>query len=196
MLYPLFIPTYGMGLYMASMHMRMPQLPIVYISIGIITTLVITAFIPIILMWILWKRGSISSLHIDNAQERTTPYIYTLICFGFWCYFIGAILKMPAVWLIAAIGSTVALLLVTIINHWWKISAHLTALGGLLGGLCSIALYYSVMPTMLIIGILLLSLLLMCARIYLNAHTPMQVICGYILGIICTFIPNLVVYHA
>ena len=195
-LYPLFMPTYGMSLYMAAMRVRTPELPIMYIRIGIITTFVLTALIPIILMLILWKRGSISSLHIDNAQERTTPYINTLICFGFWCYFVGVILKMPAVWLIVAIGATVALLAVTIINRWWKISAHLTALGGLLGGVCSIALYYSAMPTTLIISLLIISLLLMCARLYLNAHTPLQVVCGYLLGILLTFIPNLIVYHA
>ena len=196
MLHPLFMPTYGMILYMAAMRVRTPNLPSIYIHIGIITTFVLTALIPIILMLILWKRGSISSLNIDNASERTTPYIYTLICFGFWCYFVGMIIKMPFVWLIVAIGATVALMVVTIINRWWKISAHLTALGGLLGGAFSISLYYSMLPTMLIIGILLVSLLLMYARLYLNAHTPMQVVCGYILGLICTFIPNLIIYHA
>lgn len=195
-LHPLFMPTYGMSMYMAAMRVRTPELPALYIQIGIITTFVLTALIPIILMLILWKRGSISSLHIDNAQERTTPYIYTLICFSFWCYFVGDVLKMPAVWLIVAIGATVALLAVTIINRWWKISAHLTALGGLLGGVMSIALYYSVLPTPLIIGMLIVSLLLMYARLYLNAHTPWQVVCGYLLGIVLTFIPNLVVYHA
>ena len=195
-LHPLFMPTYGMSMYMAAMRIRTPELPTLYIQIGIITTFVLTALIPIILMLILWKRGSISSLHIDNAQERTTPYIYTLICFGFWCYFVGDVLKMPAVWLIVAIGATVALLAVTIINRWWKISAHLTALGGLLGGVMSIALYYSALPTPLIIGMLIVSLLLMYARLYLNAHTPWQVVCGYLLGIVLTFIPNLVVYHA
>lgn len=195
-LHPLFIPTYGMMLYMAAMLVRTPSLPSLYINIGIITTFILTALIPIILMLILWKRGSISSLHIDDATERTTPYIYTLICFGFWCYFIGAILKMPFVWLIVAIGASLALLAVTIINHWWKISAHLTALGGLLGGICSISLYYNVLPSSLIIGILILSLLLMYTRLYLNAHTPLQVVCGYILGIVCTFTPNLIIYYA
>ena len=195
-LHPLFIPTYGMILYMVVMLVRTPSLPNLYINISIITTFVLTALIPIILMLILWKRGSISSLHIDNATERTTPYIYTLICFGFWCYFIGAILKMPFVWLIVAIGASLALLAVTIINHWWKISAHLTALGGLLGGICSISLYYNVLPSSLIIGILIVSLLLMYARLYLNAHTPLQVVCGYILGIVCTFTPNLIIYYA
>ena len=193
MLHPLFMPTYGMILYMAAMRVRTPNLPSIYIHIGIITTFVLTALIPIILMLILWKRGSISSLHIDNASERTTPYIYTLICFGFWCVFIH-IIRLPKVWLVIAIGATCALLCVTIINYWWKISAHLTAMGGLLGGICSIALFYNTLPTALIITILVLSLLLMYARLYLNAHTPLQVVCGYLLGILSTFIPNLIIY--
>ena len=196
LLYPMLMPLYGILLFCFAAKHLLPLLPSAYLWLCVAGTAVLTLIIPILLLLFLWRKGYIDSLHIDDAKQRTTPYIYTLICYGFWAYFLRATMQLPIFLLLVAIGAIVALLAVTIINHWWKISAHLTALGGLLGGLCSIALYYSVMPTMLIIGILLLSLLLMCARIYLNAHTPMQVICGYILGIICTFIPNLVVYHA
>lgn len=196
LLYPLFMPTYGMGLYMCVMHHRTPHLPNAYIWVATIGTLVITALIPIVLLLVLWKRGNISSLHIDDAKERTTPYIYSLICYGFWCYFVGVTLQMPLVWLVVAIGSTCALLAVTIINRWWKISAHLTGMGGLLGGICSISLYYSIFPITLICGILMLSLLIMYARLHLNAHTPLQVVSGYLLGIICTSLPNFIIYHA
>ena len=196
LLYPLFMPTYGMILYMAAMHSRTPNLPNAYIGVAIVGTLVITALIPIVLLLILWKRGAVSSLHIDDAKERTTPYVYSVVCYGFWCYFVGVTLKMPMVWLLIAIGATCALLMVTIINRRWKISAHLTALGGLLGGICSLSLYYSVLPTMLICSVLALSLLLMYARLYVNAHTPAQVVAGYLLGIVFTFIPNLIVSYA
>ena len=196
LLHPMLMPCYGMLLFCFSGQPSITILPRVYIIISLVGTFILTFAIPFILLLFMWKKGYIDSLHIDNSKQRTTPYIYTLICFGFWCYFVGVILKMPAVWLIVAIGATVALLAVTIINRWWKISAHLTALGGLLGGVCSIALYYSAMPTTLIISLLIISLLLMCARLYLNAHTPWQVVCGYLLGIVLTFIPNLIVYHA
>lgn len=196
LLYPLFMPTYGMGLYMAAMHTRTPNLPNVYIGVAISGTFVITALIPITLLLILWKRGSVSSLHIDNAKERTTPYIYSIVCYGFWCYFVGATLQMPIVWLLVAIGAMCALTIVTIINHWWKISAHLTAMGGLLGGICSLALYYSVLPLGMIITVLIISLLLMYARLHLNAHTPAQVVSGYILGLLFTFIPNMILSYA
>ena len=89
-----------------------------------------------------------------------------------------------------------ALLAVTIINHWWKISAHLTGIGGLLGGICSFALSYSVLPFWLIIIVLLVALILMYARLYLDAHTPMQVVCGFILGLLSTFIPTLIMTYA
>lgn len=196
LLHPLLMPTYGMGLYMATMHIRTPELPRFYILLSIIATFIITALIPITLMLILWKRGSISSLHITNSKERTTPYVYTTICFGFWCYLIGVIFHLPWVWLYIAIGATCAILVITIINRWWKISAHLTAIGGFLGGLCSLALYYSIMPIVPVIIVLFISLLLMYARLFLNAHTPLQVVAGFLLGIFFTFIPNLIIYYA
>ena len=196
LMHPLFMPTYGMSIYMTTMHTRCSELPIIYIWVGIIGTFILTALIPIGLICLLWKRGSISSLHIDNAKERTTPYIYTLICFIFWCYFVAEIIHMPLVWICVAIGATVALLLVTIINHWWKISAHLTGMGGILGGICSIAIDHNTLPISLICCILSISLLVMYARLNLSAHTSLQVVCGYLLGTICTFFPNLIIYHA
>jgi membrane-associated phospholipid phosphatase len=98
--------------------------------------------------------------------------------------------------LLVVLGVILALLAVTIINHWWKISAHLTGIGGLIGGVCSFAMNYSILPVGLVITLLLISLLLMYARLYLNAHTPMQVICGFLLGLLATFIPNIIMVYA
>lgn len=196
LLHPLFIPTYGMILYMLLMHNRTPELPAIYMWLNVVGTFSLTAFIPLILIILLWKRKVISSLSITDSKERTTPYMYSTICFGFWSYFVYGTMHLPQIWLFIAIGATVTLLAVTIINHWWKISAHLTGLGGLLGGICSISLYYSIIPTSLIITILIISLLVMYARLYLNEHTSMQVIAGYFLGLICTFTPNFIIYHA
>ena len=38
--------------------------------------------------------------------------------------------------------------------------------------------------------LMVLALLLMYARIYLNAHTPLQVIAGFLLGLVLTLVPN------
>ena len=196
LLYPMWMPLYGVILFCVAARKLLPILPASYMGMCIAGTAVLTLIIPIILLLFLWRKGYIDSLHIDNAKQRTTPYIYTLICYGFWAYFVRVTVKMPTFMLLVAIGAMVALLAVTIINHWWKISAHLTGIGGLLGGIFSFALNYSILPLMLIIIVLLLALLLMYARIYLQAHTPMQVVCGFLLGLLCTCIPTLIMTYA
>ena len=148
-----------------------------------------------LLLFMRW-RGYIGSLHIENPKQRTTPYIYTLICYGFWAYFVHGVVRLPVFMLVVVIGAIGALAAVTMINHWWKISAHLTGIGGLLGGVCSFAMNYSTLPLGLIIGLLVVSLLLMYARLYLDAHTPMQVVCGFLLGLLATFAPNLIMTYA
>lgn len=190
------MPLYGILLFCVGAKQLVPLLPSLYIGLCIAGTAVITLLIPIFLLIFMWKRGQIDSLHINNAKQRTTPYIYTLICYGFWAYFLRVTLQLPIFLLLVAIGSMFALLAVTIINHWWKISAHLTGIGGLLGGICSFALSYSVLPFWLIIIVLLIALMLMYARLYLNAHTPMQVVCGFLLGLLSTFIPTLIMTYA
>ena len=196
LLYPMLMPLYGMLLFCYAMRQLSPTMPRLYLGICIIGTAILTLVIPIMLLLFMRWRGYIGSLHIENPKQRTTPYIYTLICYGFWAYFVHGVAKLPIFMLVVVIGAIAALLAVTIINRWWKISAHLTAMGGLLGGICSLGLYYAVLPLWPIIGVLLLSLLVMYARLLLDAHTPLQVIAGYLLGILCTFTPNLILYHA
>ena len=196
LLYPMLMPLYGMVLFCSAMKRLLPQLPSVYMWLCLAGTAFLTLIIPIILLLFLWRKGYIDSLHIDNAKQRTTPYIYTLICYGFWAYFLRVTLHLPEFLLLIAIGAIAALLAVTIINHWWKISAHLTGFGGLLGGICSFALNYSTLPLVLIIIVLVFALLLMYARLYLNAHTPLQVVCGFLLGLLSTFIPTFIMTYA
>ena len=196
LLHPMLMPCYGMVLFVLSLQTTMPLLPKVYGMVCMAGTLVLTFMIPLILLLFLWRKGHIDSLHLDQANQRTMPYIYTLICYVFWVYFLHATIHMPACVVWTSVGAIVALLAVLIINHWWKISAHLTGIGGLLGGICSFSLCYANLSIELIITVLLVSLLLMYARLYLKAHTPMQVVCGYLLGLLCTFLPSLIITYA
>lgn len=194
LLYPMLMPLYGMCLFAVAIRHVAPVLPAAYTAVAIVGTAVITLIIPITLLLILWRKGQVDSLHINNHKQRTMPYLYTLTCYGFWAYFLHATLQLPPFMLLIALGAIAALLAVTIINRWWKISAHLTGLGGLLGGVCSFALYYSRLPILLICSMLAIALLLMYARLYLRAHTPTQVVVGFLLGLLACFLPSLIAY--
>ena len=101
-------------------------------------------------------------------------------------------MHLPRFIVLTAIGSAVVLLLLLLINRTWKISAHLTALGGLFGGMMSFSLATGVSATWALIGCSAAALLRMFARVYDESHTPLQVVCGYLMGTLSTFLPNLI----
>ena len=189
-LYPLFVPTYGVALFCYSYHQHVISLTTACVSVAIIGTFVFTCLIPMTAIWILTRIGKVKNMQIEDAAERTTPYLYTTLAFAFWLYFLVRILHAPTYICWIATGATLAIGLVAIINLRWKISAHLTAFGGLFGGLMTYCLGISGFPTW---GTLVLwisiSFVLMCARLHLKAHTPAQVCAGWLLGITCTFLP-------
>lgn len=187
--YPLLMPTYGMALYCIADSDILRPIPTAYKWIIIAATLVFTCIIPLSLIIYMVIRGQIKDLYLENAQERNTPYLYTIVGYGVWCYFLYSVLKVPLWMLLVAIGATMALLVVWIVNKRWKISAHLTGMGGLLGGLLSYSLYYAIFPLTSIVVMLFLSLALMYARIWTGAHNAMQVVVGYLLGLVLTVVP-------
>lgn len=195
--YPLFVPTYGMVLFCHSYHTAVHPMPLVWSIVAILGTLFLTCILPITAIWLLMLRGKVKDMQITDARERTVPYLYSIIGFGFWCYLLIAILHVPVYLRFVAIGATVALALVMLINRKWKISAHLTGLGGLFGGLISYCIGIGAVPTW---GTLILwlsvILVVMYARLRLDAHTPAQVSAGFLLGITCTFIPYCIYHYA
>ncbi len=196
LLYPLFIPTYGMLLFCIAFSHGRGMLPAVWWWVCIGSTFVITCFIPLTSILLLMRTKRVKDLYITDAQERTTPYIYTLLCYGFWCVLLFR-LHVPLAVSFSAVGATVALLLVLLINLRWKISAHLSAFGGLIGGVMSYYMSIEAMPSVgLGVALLVAALLLMYARLYVEAHTSLQVVSGFLLGLLCTFLPNIFIYYA
>lgn len=188
--YPLFVPTYGMALFCYSYCTVVQPMHWVWITVAIVGTLLLTAVVPITAIWIMKKQGAIADLQIPNPKERTIPYLYSILGFGFWCYLLISILHVPDFLSYIGVGATIAIGLVTIINRFWKISAHLTGLGGLFGGLMTYCIGIGAIPT---VGTLCLwlsvILAVMYARLRLNAHTPAQVCTGFLLGVACTALP-------
>ena len=189
-LYPLFVPTYGMALFCYAFAQRSAGIPVVWSLVAIIGTLFLTCLLPLSAILMLMRRGRVSSLQIENPAERTMPYIYSTVGFGFWAYLLIRILQAPTYICMTGVGAAVALVAVLLINRRWKISAHLTGFGGLTGGLFSYWLGVGALPGWGgLVLLFALTLALMYARLYLRAHTPGQVVAGWLLGLSCTFLP-------
>ena len=195
--YPLFVPTYGIALFCYAHCLHIAPLNTVWMAVAMIGTLLLTCICPIASIWFMVKRGWVKDLMIDDPKERALPYLYAACSFSFWAYLITSVLHAPLFLSFISIGATVAIGLVALINRRWKISAHLTGMGGLVGGIFCYCFAIGAIPTT---GTYMLwftlSLLIMYARIRLNAHTPAQVCAGWLLGMCCTFIPYCIYTYA
>ena len=195
-LHPLLMPTYGIILFFMDAIKVYENIPTSFQFAAIAGTVLITLVIPAVIIFTLWKTKRIDSLHIDKAEQRTKPYAYTIVAYIFWMYFIMVILQLPMLIITISICVIMTLFAVIVINRIWKISAHLTGIGGLLGGICTYSLYAENIPYSLMFWVLMLALVLMYARLYLNAHSPLQVVGGFLLGLFCVFLPNLLLIYA
>lgn len=189
--YPLFIPTYGIALFCYALHS-----PLIWALIAIIGTLLLTCILPLSAIGIMIRHGKVQDIQIANAAERTMPYVYTSIGFAFWSYLIGSVLHAPLFLTLVCVGATVAIAIITIVNRFWKISAHLTGIGGLMGGLMSYYMAVDILPSWHTVMVwCLFSLVIMFARLRLDAHTSLQVVAGWLLGIVCTCLPFCIITY-
>ena len=189
-MHPLMMPTYGILLFCAALSAQLGALPLAYWLIASIATFTMTAFIPLVIILIQIAQGSVADIFMRIAAQRTTVYIYALVCYLSWCYFLLKVLRAPMAMFLIAVGATIALLCVLLINLRWKISAHSTGIGGLIGGVLAYSLSTGSNPAIWLISTLLfLAWILMCSRIYLDAHTPLQTVAGLLLGLFLTYIP-------
>jgi membrane-associated phospholipid phosphatase len=75
-----------------------------------------------------------------------------------------------------------------IINVWWKISAHMAAIGGFSGALLVFAIIFNFNPLWWFSLLILLSGILGTSRMILRQHTLAQVVGGFVTGFLCSMI--------
>lgn len=148
------------------------------------------SLLPLTVLLILEKIGKISSVDLHQRQERFTPMLVIMLCF-FLCIMLLQHYKAPSLLVIAMQGVGVAIILIASISLLWKISAHLTGMGGALGICVIFALVYQIDLSRLVIILTLLSGLLGWARLHLRHHTLQQVYYGFMVGfstVIATYV--------
>lgn len=183
---PLLMPTYGV------------MLLFVYTYFGVIYTrqfwLIISPIflfsfvIPAILIFMLFRMGIISDLSLTKRRERFYPYLITLLSYTAMMIFYYR-MNMPK-WFLLMIAASIAIMVAAIvITLWWKISAHMFGIGGLVGGAMSVSYFVERSnPYYLFMGLFILAGLVGTSRLILKRHTLPQVIAGFLLGFLLSFV--------
>ncbi|MDO4319058.1 MAG: hypothetical protein Q4C34_00645 [Bacteroidales bacterium] len=183
---PLLIPTYGM-----AMAMWITPLRAVPESSRLIATLIVaavTALVPLGAIMLLMKLGRVSDTAISNTRERLVPYSIAVVCY---CAAAWVVRSIGAPWWLTMFfcGAAFATAVSLVITLVWKISAHSTAVGGLVG----MMLWFTVSGLADVHAMIWLSMVIVLAgvvgtaRLLLDRHTLAQVLAGLALGIACCF---------
>ena len=184
---PLLMPTFGMIILMNMTFFV--GLPPLWRWISIIGTFIFTAVLPAIPILVMLRKGEINDLFISKKEERTMPYLFSFLAYVFWSMFMWRTLQFPMFIVAMGIGSAISIIAITVINLKWKISAHLGGVGGLTGAVFGVCYRMAINPLPFLIVILAISALVALARMELKAHTPAQVLAGFVVGFLAVFLP-------
>jgi len=184
---PLLMPTFGMIILMNMTFFV--GLPPLWRWISIIGTFIFTAVLPAIPILVMLRKGEINDLFISKKEERTMPYLFSFLAYVFWSMFMWRTLQFPMFIVAMGIGSAISIIAITAINLKWKISAHLGGVGGLTGAVFGVCYRMAINPLPFLIVILAISALVALARLELKAHTPGQVLAGFVVGFLSVFLP-------
>jgi membrane-associated phospholipid phosphatase len=147
-----------------------------------------TFVIPILILGIFRITKMISSVAIPNRQERILPFSVVTLLYMLTTYFFQIKLEVAPFLIFSLAVITFILVLLTVISFYFKISAHMSAVSGVLGAVTVFCIKFPVNALLYpLIFLIILSGLVASARLYLNAHTSAEVLGGFVLGFAVAF---------
>ncbi len=187
---PLVVPLYGLLMLVAVPGFYGYNMYIKLMVIGVASFLMV--IVPSVWYFMLVKLNVISTPQASDQRERIWAYLFTLLCYSGTAAFLYAVNSHVMAHVITM--ATLALFFVTLINFFWKISAHATGVSGLLGASIYIGLAYGVYNPALYVTLIMVCGFVCSARLQLEAHTPMQLVAGSILGVVFMLLLPLLVF--
>lgn len=179
--HPLFIPFAGT----VSYFLITPKYsPIEQQSGNILPIFILTVIIPIIFFLILKNLGLVSSVLMPTLKERKYPfYISILLLFMVLLKVIANnfVVELHFYFLSLIMATTASLLL---LFFKFKSSIHVMGMGSLLMFIISLSVHFEINLSFIIALLTLATGLVASSRLYLRAHSGLEVLIGFFIGII------------
>lgn len=172
------------------------------VAVTAIMTIAILFVIPVVTVLMMKGLGFIKSLRMEDPKERIGPMIASIICYVWFYVNMKSNANIPSSFLVLALGGCIALAMAFFINNFSKISLHTTGAGAFIAGviilitvrtneLIDISLNDSIWqlhPMIIVIIALIIAGLVGTSRLILEAHRPVDIYGGYLVGIISLLI--------
>ena len=135
----------------------------------------LVALAPILFVLYLLRSGRIAELHMTSTNERHLPYLVSMVCAGV-MLLLSKQFHAPELLVCLAWFNLIELAALGIINIYWLISIHATAISS------TVVIAWLVFGAWTLLITLPLLILVSWVRLFLKRHTPGQIIAGIFLG--------------
>jgi hypothetical protein len=184
--HPLLFSTYLVVL-LGYLFPPMLLLPVAKLPMFAAVIFGLTFLLPVLNLWIFKQFNIISTLTLQKRKERTIPFVFISIIYvliaAMFVYRINLSINYTKLATITAALVVAA----SVITFFYKVSVHSLSVWGTIGivlPLCKPAgqsLVYATVALILVAGFS------MSARLYLNAHTPREILVGSLTGFLIGF---------
>jgi len=181
---PFYLPLVGlMALFLFSYLGLMPWgyklqvLTLVYL---------LTILLPTVLIHLYRRYQGWNLIELGHKERRVVPYVISILCY-FCCVYLMDLVHIPH-FMGTIVSAALSIQVVcALINVWWKISTHTAAIGGMTGALFVFGEVFGFNPVWWLCAVILLAGILGTSRMILRQHTLLQVVAGYLVGVVCAF---------
>jgi hypothetical protein len=143
-----------------------------------------SCIIPATGIYFLRLTNIVKDYNMDNKSEWVLPVVVFLLSYGLLFYYFFA--AKLYIWFLSVVLIPLVLLVIyVLISRFWKISAYMIGIGGLIG--CILSVCYAIKGLNLPVLFSILFILAGClgvSRLMLNRSTPAQVYTGFLVGLI------------
>jgi hypothetical protein len=182
--HPLFIPTYFFLYLMQVLPYEFVGITEWQLTLRLFSVFWLTAFFPAFAVFLMWRLKLSDSIFLRTQKERIIPYVITMF-FYWWMYYLSRnFTDQPLALKFFYFGIFIASALGLIINNFMKISLHAMGVGGFLTAVILVGLYYSVDNAIWTLLAIIITALVMSARMIVSDHSKQELILGFFIGLL------------
>jgi hypothetical protein len=144
----------------------------------------LTAFFPAFAVFLLWRLKLSDSIFLRTQKERIIPYVITMF-FYWWMYYLSRnFTDQPIALKFFYLGIFVASAIGMTVNNFMKVSLHAMGIAGLTTSVILVSVFYPVNNAVWVLLAILLTALVISARLVVSDHTKKELIVGLLIGVV------------
>jgi len=183
-LHPLFIPTYFFLFLMQVLPFEFVGITEWQLKMRLFSVAWLTAFFPAFAVFLLWRLKLSDSIFLRTQKERIIPYVITMF-FYWWMYYLSRnFTDQPIALKFFYLGIFVASAIGMTVNNFMKVSLHAMGIAGLTTAVILVSVFYPVNNAVWVLLAVLLTALVISARLVVSDHTKKELIVGLLIGVV------------